>query len=347
MKKSLKAPSNSPSSKSMFNPEHDIVLALNAGKGFVPPRAARKLREDLAFLPSIWGDDDEEVSVWGWDAAVVAELVKQGVPREKMPTDEQLSEIRRLSNRSLAVELLRELREMPGTTGYSEVCTSVAEVEDFIAKHGETILKAPWSSSGRGVKEAPLQTSPKWEAFHQWMQNLLAHQGSIIVEEKCEKVMDFALEYVADREGRIVYKGLSLFETQNGAYTGNLLLPEEEKREILRQYVGDSLMQEVSERIKQFLASRLRGIYHGPFGVDMLVAKNNCELLLNPCIEINLRRTMGHVALALTERGHRGTMAVTYNKEKDKYELIINNKGYEKNLSIMCDGLFADGGGSE
>ncbi len=327
----------------MFNPEHDIVLALNAGKGFVPPRAARKLREDLAFLPSIWGDDDEEVSVWGWDAAVVAELVKQGVPREKMPTDEQLSEIRRLSNRSLAVELLRELREMPGTTGYSEVCTSVAEVEAFIEQHGETILKAPWSSSGRGVFSHFLPLTSHLSRI----ENILAHQGSIIVEEKCDKVMDFALEYVADREGRIVYKGLSLFETQNGAYTGNLLLPEEEKREILRQYVGDSLMQEVSERIKQFLAPRLKGIYHSPFGVDMLVAKNNCELLLNPCIEINLRRTMGHVALALTERGHRGTMAVTYNKEKDKYELIINNKGYEKNLSIMCDGLFADGGGSE
>ena len=85
-------------------------------------------------------------------------------------------------------------------------------------------------------------------------------------------------------------------------------------------------MLQVSEKIKRFLAPRLKGIYHGPFGVDMLMAKNNCELLLNPCIEINLRRTMGHVALALTEKRHRGTMSVIYNKEEDKYELKINNK---------------------
>jgi hypothetical protein len=44
--------------------------------------------------------------------------------------------------------------------------------------------------------------------------------------------------------------------------------------------------------------------------------------LLNPCIEINLRCTMGHVALALTAQGNRGTMSVLYNKERDKYELI-------------------------
>jgi hypothetical protein len=35
---------------------------------------------------------------------------------------------------------------------------------------------------------------------------------------------------------------------------------------------------------------------------------------------------MGHVALALTEKGYRGTMSVLYDKEKDKYELIINQE---------------------
>ena len=35
------------------------------------------------------------------------------------------------------------------------------------------------------------------------------------------------------------------------------------------------------------------------FGVDMMVVKGE-RFLLHPCVEINLRRTMGHVALALT-----------------------------------------------
>ncbi|MBR2253529.1 MAG: hypothetical protein IJ895_03820, partial [Prevotella sp.] len=127
---------------SIFNPEHDIVLALDAGAGFTPPKAARRLRHDLSHLPSLWGAS-EEPSVWGWDAAVVAELLKRGVPRDRMPSDEQLREIRRLSNRSLAVEMLSRLRTLPGTIGTSAVCHTRDEVEQFAREHGSTIIKAP------------------------------------------------------------------------------------------------------------------------------------------------------------------------------------------------------------
>lgn len=298
----------------MFNPEHDIVLALDAGAGFTPPKAARRLRQDLSHLPSLWGAG-EEPSVWGWDAAVVAELVKAGVPRDKMPSDEQLREIRRLSNRSLAVELLSRLRTLPGTVGTSAVCRSLADVEQFAREHGDTILKAPWSSSGRGVKQFTAHSA-------QFIVSTITKQGTIIAEAKCQRVMDFALEYHSDKDGRIAYSGLSLFSTVNGAYKGNLLLPEEEKRQLLFQYIPEAAVTAASAIIKAELAPRLKGIYSGPFGIDMMVCQGGAGYLLNPCIEVNLRRTMGHVALALTAQGHRGTMTVLYNKERDKYELI-------------------------
>ena len=332
---------------SIFNPEHDIVLALDAGAGFTPPKAARRLRQDLSHLPSLWGAS-EEPSVWGWDAAVVAELLKRGVPRDKMPSDEQLREIRRLSNRSLAVEMLSRLRTLPGTIGTSAVCHTRDEVEQFAREHGSTIIKAPWSSSGRGVKPFTVHSA-------QFIDSTIAKQGSIIAEAECQRVMDFALEYEATPEGRVEYRGLSLFTTVNGAYKGNLLLPEEEKLAILAEHVDIELLRQVSLLIMQFLAPHLKGIYSGPFGVDMMVCqplepastserlnsllracspehllerKNQREArleLLNPCIEINLRRTMGHVALALTAQGNRGTMSVLYNKERDKYELTVHS----------------------
>ena len=332
---------------SIFNPEHDIVLALDAGAGFTPPKAARRLRQDLSHLPSLWGAS-EEPSVWGWDAAVVAELLKRGVPRDRMPSDEQLREIRRLSNRSLAVEMLSRLRTLPGTIGTSAVCHTRDDVEQFAREHGSTIIKAPWSSSGRGVKRFTAHSA-------QFIDSTIAKQGSIIAEAECQRVMDFALEYEATPEGRVEYRGLSLFTTVNGAYKGNLLLPEEEKLAILAEHVDIELLRQVSLLIKQFLAPRLKGIYSGPLGVDMMVCqplepastserlnsllracspehllerKNQREArleLLNPCIEINLRRTMGHVALALTAQGNRGTMSVLYNKERDKYELTVHS----------------------
>ena len=319
----------------IFNLEHDIVLALDAGKGFVPPRAARKLREDLERLPSIWVKD-EDVSVWGWDAAVVAELLRMGVAREQMPSDEQLREIRKLSNRGLAVEMLSKLRAVEGTTGLSAVCYTHEDVIRFAKEHGATILKAPWSSSGRGIKQFIVHSSSS-EALRraelgtqfivsssQFIDSTIAKQGSIIAEKKCDKVMDFALEYEASKEGEILYRGLSLFDTVNGAYKGNLLLAEEEKKEQLGGYIARETVMEASAIIKVEMQKKLRGVYAGPFGVDMMVCQTADGYSLNPCIEINLRRTMGHVALALTEQGYRGTMSVLYNKGKDKYELKIN-----------------------
>ena len=46
----------------------------------------------------------------------------------------------------------------------------------------------------------------------------------------------------------------------------------------------------------------LSGCYVGPFGVDMMIVRRQESggFLLDPCVEINLRRTMGHVALSLS-----------------------------------------------
>ena len=71
--------------------------------------------------------------------------------------------------------------------------------------------------------------------------------------------------------------------------------------------------------------------YRGPFGVDMMVVKENsqlsnhqdCQLKLHPCVEINLRRTMGHVALALSPKDDdvRKVMRIVY--EDNIYKLRI------------------------
>ena len=308
----------------VFNPEHDLALAEGTAN-YTPPKVVRQLRKDLGWISSLWKAEGE-VTVWGWDKAITKELKQQGVPAEMLPTAERLDAIRELSNRSLAVEMLASLNDMEGTTGHSEVCHTYEEVLDFAEPNGDTVVKAPWSSSGRGVKRLT-------ETSKSFIVNTIARQGSVITETWCDKVIDFALEYTADKQGMVHYEGLSLFHTAGGAYKGNLLLPEREKRQMLSEYVDEGLVATVSERIRQYLSLRLEGIYSGPLGVDMMVCKLVCASerqnqrgdlnLLNPCIEINLRRTMGHVALALTRQGHRGTMTVLYNKERNKYELNI------------------------
>ena len=57
-------------------------------------------------------------------------------------------------------------------------------------------------------------------------------------------------------------------------------------------------------------------------GIDMMVVKENGLRKLHPCVEINLRRTMGHVALAMspTDDDIRYVMRIEYT---DNYKLRI------------------------
>ena len=70
------------------------------------------------------------------------------------------------------------------------------------------------------------------------------------------------------------------------------------------------------------LARELGNSYRGPLGVDMMVVSVDNKLMVHPCVELNLRRTMGHVALALTRRFKVLTkiMSIVYT---DKYRLKI------------------------
>ena len=115
------------------------------------------------------------------------------------------------------------------------------------------------------------------------------------------------MEFTANADKTISYCGLSLFDTTNGAYTGNLLATESRKEEIMSRFISPSLLADIRNAICSKMESIIDGHYVGPFGVDMMIIGNSeadCEqkhFYVNPCIEINLRRTMGHVALALTK----------------------------------------------
>ena len=108
------------------------------------------------------------------------------------------------------------------------------------------------------------------------------------------------MEFESDGQGCVRYLGLSLFLTKNGAYKGNLLMPEEAKAESLERFVPGGLLRDVKEKICSESGILYKNRYKGPFGVDMMIVKQaeGGGLLLHPCVEINLRRTMGHAALS-------------------------------------------------
>lgn len=267
---------------------------------------------------------DIAVKPWGWDATICASLRRAGIPEKVLPSVETLAELRTLSNRSLAVDLLKQLTTISGTTGQSLVCNTVEEVMQQLAEWKSVVVKAPWSCSGRGIRY--LTPENVTENVIQWMRNILRQQHSLMVERKCQRVTDFAVEFYANADGTVEPVGLSLFSTVNGAYTGNLLDTEEHKREEIERYIPLQLLDSVTEQASQYLADRIKGMYTGPFGIDMMIVagegtENARPFQLNPCIEINMRRTMGHAALALSESGQRGIMNIAYEDKQYKVKL--------------------------
>jgi hypothetical protein len=335
----------------IFNPEHDIALASNLAN-FTAPHAGRQLRSDLGFLPALWAKEDDaiyvdhvenaqkafrrvmrkpvqrtfvamptqvdDVSPWGWDKALRAELKRKGCDASLLPTDDQLSHIRQLSHRRTAAHLL-PLLQTDYTVGEAYECREAAEVEELLARYGQVVMKAPWSSSGRGLRFLSKERTP-FSLQSGWFRNMVERQCSVMVEPYYNKVKDFGMEFSADSKGHITYEGLSLFHTQNGAYVGNILATECTKREMINRYIPVCWLDEVKEKI---VCNLDLGTYSGSFGVDMMIVKNDSSYSLHPCVEINLRRTMGHVALSLTPDDDE-VLKVMRIELTDHYKLKIN-----------------------
>ena len=319
----------------IFNPEHDLALAANL-RQFTAPHAGRQLRSDLAFIPALWADEGDLVLVddidnardkvrhlgielvekvefitkvqlqhmlktgfldsvhpWGWDLSLKGELERMGLPEITMPTDDVLNKVRAISSRQWAAEHLQE--------GVRYV-TSVEEVRNLVKLWGKAVVKAPWSSSGRGVKYVSVdefRLGEEYPSFDRWVSNVIYRQGGVTIEPYYNKVKDFGMEFEV-RDGKVVYRGLSLFDTIKNAYSGNILCPEEVKVETMARYVSEVDLLQIRQHVIDVMEPVLKGIYSGTFGVDMMVyAQDNGVLAINPCVELNLRRTMGHVAIDL------------------------------------------------
>ncbi len=315
----------------IFNPSHDEALAADTPL-YTPTKAARMLAADLCLLPAWWADQGDillvpegvchgcsvyrgvalqpvgklplppsfwdnvsSIAPWGWDACLAGQLRRAGAPERLLPSAQQLAVIRALSSRRTAVSLLRQVRkDVPGTVGESAWCASMNDVVAAVGHYGEAIAKAPWSSSGRGVFRYRCD-----EATHSRLKRLITRQGGVEIEPFYDRIQDFALEFTAT-PGGIVYEGLSVFATgEGGNYTGNTVASGRLLREMLPPELHSPL-----DRVRESLVSRLEtllaGRYCGPLGVDMMVVRRpEGTLALHPLVELNLRRTMGFVALEL------------------------------------------------
>lgn len=260
------------------------------------------------MMPKFW-EGITRIEPWGWDALVCHQLTKMGAPARLLPSAERLEQIRMLSARHTTTEVLPRLidglrAQGVSVTGKSYIARDEEEVMRFVSKYDRVVVKSLWSCSGRGIFTIDDCPTPSDEGR---INKLLRTQGAVEVEPCYEGVMDMALEFDAHASGGVTYKGLSLFLTSpGGGYKANVVAKQEVLQSRLFQScpVLEPPFQTLSRECEKVLSEVIGGRYEGPLGIDMMVVKGDeGKLLLHPCIEVNVRRTMGYVACTMGERG--------------------------------------------
>lgn len=376
----------------IFNPENDLALG-NGDSNYIAPASARRMAADLATLPAWWANEGDSVllpdssaayywnrypfcsqlaprvnwitpadpippqslSPWGWNPALIRQLSQRGFAPVRMPDETQMHNLRRLSSREWAADILRQLRttntDLP-LTGSAIPCHNEAEVEQAVKSLPRTLLKAPWSSSGKGLRKGFGNYQPPLSG---WCIHTLKAQGCVMVEPFYDKVEDFAMEFhLSETTRRLNLIGYSLFKAdENGAYNGNCLMSNSAIEEYLQQYLPPHTLTTLQERLIQLLEPLLCESYSGYLGVDMMICRNTTGesqyfgFKLHPCVEINLRMNMGIVARLLTDRylaaGHTGRFVIEYAHTPQQLHELHNRRTADQPIQLNEEGKIITG----
>ncbi|WP_290072122.1 hypothetical protein [Paramuribaculum intestinale] len=307
----------------LFNPENDLALA-DGRACYTPPPAAVALARAGALLPMWWGDSGDVVMAsdadchgaeslgrefglksvvgsagdfaavdgcepWGWSHAALRRLVMAGVRSEVLPSAASMDDIRRISHRSVSVSLLTRLGVSDDSLPVE--ARSREEALQAIGRFGgNAFIKLPWSSSGRGVFDVRRLNR---STLLRYVDGFIRRQGSVMVERSRNKVSDFAMLFRC-AGGKAVFEALSGFHTDaGGRYLGNMIASDD----AIVSHLGidprgwaDPLAGAVSSVIAPY--------YDGWVGVDMMTEceTSGARLGIVPCVEANVRMTMGVVA---------------------------------------------------
>lgn len=320
----------------LFFPSHDIALS-HGVKHFSAPKAAEALGRDLSKLSDIWNrkglafraDDGDFPLPWGWDWDTRHLLnTRYGIRMKDLPTDQDLEMIRRWSSRQTTITLIGKLREaLPSVSGLGQIempcwIDSEESLRTFMDSESPYVLKTPWSSSGRGLI---LSTMPKDSQLKMALATIRKMGGIMGERWVTDKQRDFAMLFYG-AEGKVRFIGYSLFENQqtgNGVtYGKGYLLSNTE----IEHRLGVQQLPEIAKAYEVILTEMLMPVLSKPWplgymGIDMLTYGKG---LVHPCIEFNLRCTMGVVCRCLYDRDQtEGTFSISQMDETGCFHVDV------------------------
>ena len=330
----------------LFNPENDLALAHGKAQYTAPPNAqllhnagamlpiwkcnendsilAHKLntewvqsQQQLFEIPNIKHSSNNitELIPWGWSLNTCRQFTEYGVNSSLMPTEDSIEKIRQLSHRRHSINVLSQITEISKTSFPHPIeANNTSQVIDFLHKNQSIYLKSPWSSSGRGVINTATLSE---EEIIRRAKGIIRRQGSVMCEKALDKIKDFAMLFYCDGKGVKFYDYSSFFNIGAGNYAGNIIGSREFViNDITQHGITQQKLENIADILSKILTQLIAPYYRGYLGVDMMIYNNRGKIEIAPCIEINLRMTMGVVASLWSQkhlfRNSHGVMKVEY-----------------------------------
>ncbi len=174
-----------------------------------------------------------------------------------------------------------------------------------MADAGPTLFKAAFACAGRGHFAAPERGRGRDE-LGGWLDARLALDGFVVGEPLLNRVADFSAQYdLRDGSARLLgfcaveNDAAGRFRAVRAAPRWGRLLPVEVSEFLFRDAGVTACYR---DRVAAALPGLLPG-YNGAVGVDALVHRDvTGSLALRPVVEVNVRFTMGRIALELMRR---------------------------------------------
>jgi hypothetical protein len=292
----------------------------------------------LAELESLPPDSFNAIYPWGWSPAAHFKLrnlkEKCGEEFKASPGFNWTNRHKTLFERSTSLDFLMDLLDKYPHDGFIDRSmigvrvSDTEEIESLLLKNRALVLKAPLSSSGRGIqiiRKEVLNNSNK-----QWISGVLKQQNYLIAEPFLDKLIDFSFQFNFKKSG-IDYLGTSFFETNtNGQYQATLIRPD------LKQMLAGIELQKLETRINSIGTSILEALrnsayaklHRGYLGVDAMIFNHQNQIRIQPCIEINCRMNMGILSLVAATNIHAGSTGYfrLFYGQQGKYERFATDQ---------------------
>lgn len=250
-----------------------------------------RINELNRFISNVAEGEDIEIRPWGWNHSLRRILINAGIKPVLLKSEKEIDSLRMLAHRHTTIPFQEKLSSLLPDLQIPlpHEFISITEALEFASKHPVVYFKAPWSSSGRGVV---CSSQLSMQEIESWIKGCLRRQGSVMGEIGFDRSADFATEWTCHK-GNVEFVGLSLFKTSStGKYLGNEIMSQHEINSYISA-LSPLWDKKIIDAQREALMEIIAPFYDGPAGIDMFLTLDNH---LNPCVEINLRQTMGLAA---------------------------------------------------